>query len=144
MAALVSFQLSKVWTATFAFFISCSQVAAYQCSVLLYDNLSLYVCGFFSKGSVSVYPHIVQECFFLLRRHRLLPLLFPVLQRCGCGASKQTGYKLAKAEKLGIRIVYEEDFLEMIGGGALKNEMFQPVSVVESHHSEPVQLSLFE
>lgn len=52
--------------------------------------------------------------------------------------------KLAKAEKLGIRIVYEEDFLEMIGGGALKNEMLQPVSVVENHHSEPVQLSLFE
>ena len=52
--------------------------------------------------------------------------------------------KLAKAEKLGIRIVYEEDFLKMIGGVASKNETHESVSVVESHHAEPVQLSLFE
>lgn len=52
--------------------------------------------------------------------------------------------KLAKAEKLGVRIISEAEFLEMIGTAAVVEEKQETASVVENRPAEPVQLSLFD
>ena len=52
--------------------------------------------------------------------------------------------KLAKAEKLGIRIISEAEFLEMIDTAIVAEEKQEAAPVVENRPAEPVQLSLFD
>lgn len=52
--------------------------------------------------------------------------------------------KLAKAEKLGVRIVSETEFLEMIGTATVAEEKQSATPIVENRPAEPVQLSLFD
>ena len=52
--------------------------------------------------------------------------------------------KLAKAEKLGVRIISEAEFLEMIDTAIVAEEKQEAAPVVENRPAEPVQLSLFD
>ena len=52
--------------------------------------------------------------------------------------------KLAKAEKLGVRIISEAEFLEMIDTAIVAEEKQETAPVVENRPAEPVQLSLFD
>ena len=52
--------------------------------------------------------------------------------------------KLAKAEKLGVRIISEAEFLEMIDTAIVVEEKQETAPVVENRPAEPVQLSLFD
>ena len=52
--------------------------------------------------------------------------------------------KLAKAEKLGVRIISEAEFLEMIATAIVVEEKQETAPVVENRPAEPVQLSLFD
>lgn len=52
--------------------------------------------------------------------------------------------KLAKAEKLGVRIISEAEFLEMIDTAIVAEEKQEAAPVIENRPAEPVQLSLFD
>ena len=52
--------------------------------------------------------------------------------------------KLAKAEKLGVRIISEAEFLEMIDTAIVAEEKQETAPIVENRPAEPVQLSLFD